>query len=163
MSKLMSAKIVFCLIFWMFCQLLQARDFEGSYAVYGAGAESCKNYVRAMQKGGREEDFFIDWSIGYLTAFNVIMPNTHNILGETSFSDAQLWLQRRCKKYPNELFINAFIRLTEVLFPMRYQSSLKPTEPAKSGPKKSGQKESGQKKTATGKSSQKKSDQKKSP
>ena len=125
MRKLMAGKIILCLLLWTFSQLTLARDFEGGYAVYGAGAESCKKYVGAMKKGGKEQDYFTDWSIGYLTAFNVIMPNTYNVLGETEFSSAQRWLRRRCEKYPNELFINAVIKLTEVLFPMRYQSGLK--------------------------------------
>ncbi len=106
---------------------LQARDFENNYAVYGAGAEPCNLYLRAMQSGGKELDFFVDWSVGYLSGFNVIMPNTYNVMGETSFPEVQEWLQQHCQKYPNELFINAMIKLTGVLYPNRYQSSLKPS------------------------------------
>lgn len=136
MRKQMIRTIVFGFLFLAVGQLAQARDFEGSYAVYGAGAESCKQYVNSMRKGGKEQDYFTDWSIGYLTAFNVIMANTHNILGETDFPSTQRWLQRRCEKYPNELFITAVIRLTEVLYPMRYQSGLKKPAQTKPAPKK---------------------------
>ena len=86
----------------------QARDFEDNYAVFGAGAQPCSTYLIAVQKGG-----------------NVIMPETYNILGETDFPMAQRWLTDHCRKYPNELFINAVARLTEVLYPMRFQSGLK--------------------------------------
>ncbi len=111
---------------------LQARDFEDNYAVYGAGAEPCSNYLQAMNRSGKELDYFIDWTVGYLSAFNVIMPATYNVLGETSFPEAQQWLMRHCRQYPNELFINATLKLTEVLYPGRYQSSLKnPPNPPK--------------------------------
>jgi hypothetical protein len=111
-----------------------ARDFEDAYAVYAAGAEPCKHYTIAVKKGGRSQDYFVDWLIGYLSAFNVIMPETHNILGEMDFASAQGWLERHCRRYPNELFVNATARLTEVLYPMRYKSGLKkpaPKTPAK--------------------------------
>ncbi|VAW61179.1 hypothetical protein MNBD_GAMMA09-363 [hydrothermal vent metagenome] len=143
----MLSKITFSLLFCLVVgSYALARDFEGGYAVYGAGGESCKRYSASMKKGGQAQDYFTDWSIGYLTAFNVIMPSTYDVLGETEFSSAQSWLQRRCEKYPNELFITAVIRLTEVLHPMRYQSSLKKPVKAKPAPKK----------TITGKSAQKK-------
>jgi len=117
--------IVTCLILLMLNQQSIARDFEGAYAVYGAGGDSCKAYLDSMKSGGRKQDYFIDWTIGYLTAFNVIMPNTYNILGESDFVESQGWLQRHCSRYPKQLYINALIKLTEVLYPVRYQSSLK--------------------------------------
>ena len=112
-----------------------ARDFENAYAVYAAGAEPCKNYTQAVAKGGRSHDYFVDWLIGYLSAFNVIMPDTHNILGELDFPSAQGWLERHCGRYPNELFVNATARLTEVLYPTRYKSGLKASAQPKVGNK----------------------------
>ena len=114
--------LVLCLLMSMSGQ---ARDFEDNYAVFGAGAQPCSTYLIAVQKGGNEQDFFLDWVIGYLSAFNLIMPETYNILGETDFPTAQRWLTDHCRKYPNELFINAVARLTEVLYPMRFQSGLR--------------------------------------
>jgi len=118
-------RLIIAALFLSLSQVSFARDFEGSYAVYGAGADSCGKYLSSMTQGGRQQDYFIDYLIGYLSAFNVIMPNTHNILGESGFDAAQLWLQRHCKRYPKELFITSVIKLTEVLYPMRNQSGLK--------------------------------------
>ncbi len=117
-----------CFILFMFNQQVIARDFEGGYAVYSAGGESCKAYLDSM-KSGQKQDYFIDWTIGYLTAFNVIMPDTYNILGESGFIESQGWLQRHCNRYPKQLYINAVIKLTEVLYPLRYQSGLKKPAP----------------------------------
>lgn len=104
---------------------VQARDFEDGYAVYAAGSEPCSQYLSAEQQGGTEYDYFINWLIGYLSAFNVVMPNTYDILGGNEFSMVQNWLSDHCSKYPKELFVNAAARITEVLYPSRYQSSLK--------------------------------------
>ncbi len=112
---------------------LQARDFEGAYAVYGAGAQPCSTYTAAVSQGGREEDFFIDWMIGYLSAFNVIMPDTYDILGDNGFPLAQSWMADHCLKFPRESFVNAMARLTEVLYPTRYQAGLK-NAPAQAAP-----------------------------
>ena len=119
---------LFIIIFFtgfLLSQPVAGRDFEGAYAVYGAGGESCKAYLDSMKTGGRKQDYFIDWTIGYLTAFNVIMPNTYNILGESDFAESQGWLQRHCGRYPKALYTNALIKLTQVLYPVRYQSGMK--------------------------------------
>lgn len=107
----------------------QARDFENGYAVYAAGSETCSKYLAAEQRGGNEYDYFINWLIGYFSAFNVIMPNTYDILGENEFTMVQNWLNNHCRKFPKELFVNAAARVTEVLYPARYQSSLKQSVP----------------------------------
>ena len=121
----MLKKIALSLLLLSLSAVSQARDFEQNYAVFGAGAQPCSVYLLAVEKGGNEQDFFIDWLIGYLSAFNLIMPDTYNILGDTEFPTAQRWLEDHCRKYPNELFINAVARLTEILYPSRHQAGLK--------------------------------------
>ena len=125
----MMKKTGLLLLLLMVSTLTHGRDFEGSYAAYGAGAKPCSIYLRSIERGGPEEDFFIDWTIGYLSAFNVIMPDTYDILGESEFTTSQLWLEEHCQKFPRELFINAVARMTEVLYPTRYQSGLKESAP----------------------------------
>jgi len=125
----MKIKLLIAGILLMLSSSIYARDFEEGYAVYGAGGESCKTYLKSMQTG-QKQDYFIDWTIGYLTAFNVIMPNTYNILGESTFADSQGWLQRHCNRYKNQLYINAVIKLTEVLYPLRYESGMKKAAPS---------------------------------
>ena len=121
----MMKKTGFILLLLLVSGLSHGRDFEGSYATYGAGSKPCSIYLRAIERGGPEEGYFIDWTIGYLSAFNLIMPETYDILGETEFTTSQRWLENRCQKFPRELFINAVARLTEVLYPTRHQSGLK--------------------------------------
>ena len=129
MSRLLPVQLFMgCFLLFTLSQQVIARDFEGGYAVYGAGGDNCKAYLNSMETGGRKQDYFIDYMIGYLTAFNVIMPNTYNILGESEFSESQGWLQRHCNRYPKQLYITALIKLTEVLYPLRYQAGLKKSD-----------------------------------
>ena len=125
-------------ILLMFCLLLsftaQSRDFEGGYAAYGAGARTCAEYTQATKAGGAKENFYLDWVIGYFSAFNVIIPETYDILGDLEFPKVQEWLDVRCEKYPRELFINSVAKMTTILYPTRYKSGLKkaPQAPARS-------------------------------
>ena len=96
----MFGRSLVCLLLLAVTQLSVARDFENNYAVYGAGGDSCGMYLKSMKKGGKQLDYFIDWTVGYLAAFNVIMPSTYDVLGETDFPAAQMWLERHCKRYP---------------------------------------------------------------
>ena len=130
----MMKKTGFILLLLLASSTSQGRDFEGSYATYGAGAKPCSIYLRAIERGGPEEDYFIDWTIGYLSAFNLIMPDTYDILGESEFTRTQLWLEQRCQKFPRELFINAVAKMTQVLYPTRYQSGLKESPAAENSP-----------------------------
>ena len=132
-------RILLVLTFVLFSSQSMARDFEQGYAVYGAGSDTCSMYLQSMRTGGKELDYFVDWTIGYFSAFNVVMPETYNILGETDFPTAQRWLERHCRKYPKEMYVTAVIKLTEVLYPMRFKSSplAKPeTKPAPTAPAK---------------------------
>ena len=129
MKRIIFTFFVLVLFKSLFLQPVMARDFESGYAVYGAGSDNCQAYLNSMKQGSKQRDYFIDWTIGYLSAFNVIMPNTYNILGESEFADAQGWLQRDCGRYPKQLYIDAVIKLTGVLYPLRYQSGMKTLPP----------------------------------
>lgn len=122
-TRFLSFALTLLVLLWS--NFVQARDFEEGYAVYGAGAQTCEVYLLSLQKSDKEQNFFIDWMIGYLSAFNLIMPETYDILGEVDFPTAQRWLEDHCRKFPNELFINAMARLTEILYPTRYKAGLK--------------------------------------
>ncbi len=113
---------------------VQARDFEDAYATYGAGARSCSEYTQAVKAGGSRQDFFLDFVIGYFSAFNVIMPETYDILGDMDFPKVQEWLDERCRKFPRELFVNSVAKMTTILYPTRYKSGLKkpPKPPTRS-------------------------------
>ena len=55
----------------------QAVDSNGHYAIWGKGNKSCHSYN--ISKNTDEEQRFKDYIMGYLTAFNVQMPETYRI------------------------------------------------------------------------------------
>ena len=57
------------------------KDVDGEFAVFSVGGKSCADYLRARSGGGRTQHDFTTWMQGYLSAFNLIVPNTYDILG----------------------------------------------------------------------------------
>jgi hypothetical protein len=98
---------------------LLAKDMHQRHAVLGVGGESCGNYLKARSAGGNRFHAYYDWITGYLSAFNLIVPNTYNILGERRINDALARLDDYCSTHQDEVFITALAMLTEVYFDER--------------------------------------------
>ncbi len=96
-----------------------AKDVDGEFAVFSVGGETCETYLRARQRGGREQQRYSEWVQGYLSAFNLIVANTYNILGQQEFDKAVRWLDEHCDENRQDPFVNATAALTVNLFPVR--------------------------------------------
>ena len=96
-----------------------AKDMDGEFAVFSVGGESCIDYLRARQLGGRQQSRFTEWVQGYLSAFNLIVPNTYDILGNRDFDKVVQWLDEHCLQNRETPFVNATALLTINLFPAR--------------------------------------------
>jgi len=95
---------------------LMAKDMNQQYATFGKGSESCLAYMEARVENGREMDRYKHFVFGYLTAFNLMIPQNFNILGERSMSDAFDWLDGYCLKAPDDNITNAVAALTQAYF-----------------------------------------------
>jgi hypothetical protein len=62
---------------------------------------------------------YVVWTEAYLSAFNLIVPSTYNIAGESNFNQMMKWLGEHCKENPDELYVNAVAALTVALYPSR--------------------------------------------
>ncbi len=96
-----------------------AKDINQSYVTFGNGREGCLAYMEARVKDGREMDRFRHFIFGYLTAFNLMIPQNFNILGERTLSDAFNWLDGHCRKTPDDIISNAVAALTQAYFDER--------------------------------------------
>ncbi len=96
-----------------------AKDFDGEFAVFSVGGKSCAEYLDARRTGGRAQHDFTTWVQGYLSAFNLIVPNTYDILGTRDFDNAVQWLDQHCLENRETPFVNATAQLTINLFPAR--------------------------------------------
>jgi hypothetical protein len=129
-SVLASIVLIFCL-----GQPVSAKDLDGEYAVFGAGSNTCAAFDRARNSGRTSQ--YVVWTEAYLSAFNLIVPSTYNIAGESSFNQMMSWLGQYCLENPEELYVNAVAALTVALYPSRLNlapgkdNSQKWTEPLK--------------------------------
>lgn len=76
--------------------LTHAVDKSGDYAVWGVGRKSCFSYTTARASGKYDEYKY--FTMGYLTAYNALIPDTYRISGVDSFPDVLKWLDNYCKK-----------------------------------------------------------------
>ncbi|MCZ6732537.1 MAG: hypothetical protein O7B27_08315 [Gammaproteobacteria bacterium] len=110
---------------------VNAADIDGLYSTsYSEGKiGSCGTYVAARDEGRRgklyEENNHIGWAFGYLTAYNLLTPDTYDIIGQTDLSAILLWLENYCKRNPLARFAEAMVLLTDELHPERIRKAPK--------------------------------------
>src|SRR6266404_2495284 len=86
-------------------------DVNGKYTVYGFGAESCGTFVEARRN--RKNAFYLAWVTGYITAVNKVSPTTYDMLGNTDFEGAMLWIENYCNTHPLKTFAYAVNSLVD--------------------------------------------------
>lgn len=107
------------LLLLVFALPVKARDVGGDFAVLGIGSQPCAAYLKARRAHGEREQDYVNWLLGYLSAFNLIVSHTYNILGENDINDALSWLDQQCLATPKTHFVNASAAMTEILYGQR--------------------------------------------
>ena len=115
--------IILFLAFIAGSSLVEAKDFDGEHAVFGAGAQQCDNYLQARRAGEEATKVYRDWVFAYFSAFNVIVNNTYNIAGERGSNEILSWLDNYCGGSKRTLFVSAVADLTQRLYPQRVNIS----------------------------------------
>lgn len=103
---------------------VQAKDDNQQFAVFGVGERLCGDYLMARSDGGHHFDPYYNFLSGYLSAFNLIVPDTYNILGKRTVSESLAWLDRYCSDARSENFTNAVARMTEFYYDERQNFKL---------------------------------------
>ncbi len=75
-----------------------ATDKDGNFAIWGKGNKSCHNYN--ISRNTDEEQRFKDYIMGFLTAFNVQMPETYRVSGHMTLDEILTWLDDYCQLKP---------------------------------------------------------------
>ena len=99
-----------------------ASDEKGRYWIYGVGRQTCQTYLEARKTGGFSEISYKNWVSGYLTSSNRTTDDTYNLLGDTDFHGAMVWLDRYCKKNTKNTVYMAMANLTAVVHKNRRTS-----------------------------------------
>jgi hypothetical protein len=103
------------------CTSATAADQQGNYKV--EAKIPCSIYLKDQQKEGWSklvDEFFIR---GYVSAFNMLNPNTLSILGNSDIEGAMLWIKNYCEKQPLDDISKALRALTIELYPNRIQKA----------------------------------------
>ncbi len=98
---------------------LAAKDIDGEFVVFSTGATSCTDYLNARRNGLESIEPYRQWLSGYLSAFNLIVVNTYDILGERDYAQIVAWLDQYCLQNQEVSFVNASAALTVTLYPER--------------------------------------------
>lgn len=102
-----------------------ARDVNGNYATFGIGGKTCSDYLEARDVGEEREQRYMEWTAGHLSAYNLLLTNTYNILGETDTTDMLAHVDSYCRQHQDTLYVQALAVQIETLYDTRANLSPK--------------------------------------
>ena len=115
---------------------LHAIDRNGRYFAYGVGQKTCADYIgfrerkletleRKYERYTQDELYEIvdkvieHWIAGFLTAHNLYVSDTYDVVGKLSMDDIKARLETSCRGNPKQYFAQAVISLVQELNPQR--------------------------------------------
>ncbi len=107
------------IVFSILAQNAYSSDKNGRYWIYGVGRQTCETYQEARANGGFSEISYKNWISGYLTASNRASEDTYNLLGDSDFQGALVWIDRYCEKHAQNTIYMAMANLSAVFYPQR--------------------------------------------
>ena len=96
-----------------------ARDLNGRYAVFGIGQGSCRDFLEARHAGGAALVLYEQWIAGHLSAFNLLLDRTYNLLGDLTPTQLLTRVDVRCSKTPSRPFVQTLAEELETLYETR--------------------------------------------
>ena len=109
-----------------FAPALLAADGAGNYAIWGAGARSCNQFLLADDDGQAAFKHFL---MGYLTAQNTVQDDTYDTTGHMSLDKVLVWLNDYCGLHKLDSFEHAVVQFLAA----HYDSRLRRPPGARSG------------------------------
>ncbi len=83
--------------------LADAADYQGRYAIHGAGLLKCEVFVQEKGKLSPAYMMIGGWMDGYITAVNKLEKDTYDMTAYASTELLSILLDRHCKDNPNDL------------------------------------------------------------
>jgi hypothetical protein len=103
--------------------MCRAADDNDLFLVWGVGGSSCNTYLDARAANGAKQESFTSYLMGYITAYNVLVPNTYNIAGDMKADQMLLWLDGYCDDHKTGSFETAVHDLTASIAKKRQKSA----------------------------------------
>jgi len=88
---------------------------------WAQGSMGCSTFVE-RQKYETKAIEDRAWISGYLAAYNRLMPDTYDVLGDSDMKGATVWLENYCKEYPLKGLAEGMADLTTKLYPRRHKT-----------------------------------------
>jgi hypothetical protein len=88
----------------------QDKRLYANYRTYGAGAQSCGQFVEARRDPLRDTDY-LHWLGGHMTAMAGVRASLELAPAGTDLQTAAAWLEGYCGQVPLELFSSAAMAL----------------------------------------------------
>jgi len=143
MSKIVlkSTRLVLAIFLFMAVarSQLYAIDSNNRYFAYGVGQRSCDDYVkfreRKLEMLENHERYTKDelyeivdkviehWIAGFVTAHNLYVSDTYDVVGNLKMDDVKLRLEKSCRANGKQYFAEAVITLVQELHPQRVKAA----------------------------------------
>ena len=103
-----------------------AADEEGSFAVKGAGVETCASFLAARERNPGAHAMFLGWLEGYLSAVNELSPGVFDVAFWRERSLLAALLEANCRGEPERRFGQVVRAMTKELArrPLEEQSEM---------------------------------------
>jgi hypothetical protein len=117
---------------------LYAIDSNNRYFAYGVGQRGCGDYVKFREKRletleqheryTKEELYEIvdkiieHWIAGFLTAHNLYVSDTYDLIGNSTMDDLKARLEKSCRENAKQHFAEAMISVVQQLNPQRVKA-----------------------------------------
>jgi hypothetical protein len=116
-----------------------AIDKNNRYFAYGMGQRSCEDYIKFREKRleALEQQYprytkdelyeIVDkivehWIAGFLTAHNLYVSDTYDVVGKLTMDDLKARLETNCRANTKEFFAEAMISVVQQLNPQRVKA-----------------------------------------
>ena len=118
---------------------LYAIDGNSRYFAYGVGQRTCEEYIKMREKRldtleqqhpryTKDELYEIvdkvieHWIAGFLTAHNLYVSDTYDLVGKLTMDDLKLRIERSCRANTKQYVAEAMITLAQELHPQRVKA-----------------------------------------
>ena len=135
-----SARVILALVLVMIAASsnLYAIDSNNRYFAYGVGQRTCEDYVKFREKRletlEQHERYTKDelyeivdkivehWIAGFLTAHNLYVTDTYDLVGKSTMDDLKARLEKSCRANGKQYFAEAMVTLVQQLNPQRVKA-----------------------------------------
>ena len=104
--------IIFSLVFSVSAHAIDENSRYQTYATM-----LCNSFLE--YRASEDDVQVVTFVKGYLSALNFSLDDTYNLLGNTSFDDAMVWLDGYCGEHPSSTLNSALQMLLIELYPSR--------------------------------------------